>query len=60
MTYRPKDHVQRHGNVEVERIVVAHAHHKEHGHQCVVSAERDLGACRAAFGGENEALHSDE
>lgn len=52
--------MQRHGNVEVERIVVAHAHHKEHGHERVVSTERDLGACRAAFGGENEALHSDE
>lgn len=52
--------MQRHRNVEVERIIVAHAHNEEHGHQRVIGAERDLGACRAAFSSENEALQCDE
>lgn len=31
-TYRSKYHMQGHGNVEIQGIVVHHAHGEEHGH----------------------------
>ena len=30
VTHSPKDHVQRHGNVEVERVIVDDTRHCEH------------------------------
>lgn len=39
---RSKDHVQRHGNVKVESIIVDHANSEEHGdHDPIVSGEKE-------------------
>lgn len=41
-TYRSEDHVQRHGDVKVERVVVDHADGEEHcHHDHIVSGERN-------------------
>lgn len=40
-SYRSEDHVQRHGNVKVESIIVDHANKEEHGdHDPIVSGEK--------------------
>ena len=39
-TYRSKYHVQGHGNVEIQGIVVHHADGEEHGHHYGVVPER--------------------
>lgn len=51
-SYRSEDHVQWHGNVKVESIIVDHAHSEEHGdHDPIVSGGKKkvmihLSACR--------------
>lgn len=60
LTYRSKDHVQRHGNIEVERIIVANADHKEHRHQRVVRRKRNVDLGRSTASREDESLEGDE
>lgn len=52
--------MQRHRNVEIKRIVVAHAGHEEHHHQDGVVLQADPGPYRAAFGCEQETLDGDQ
>lgn len=40
-THRSEDHVQGHGNVEVEGVVVNHADGEEHGHHDHIIAEME-------------------
>ena len=58
--YGSEYHVQGHGYVEVERVVVGHADDKVHDDERGPGAEGHLGAHPAAFGGEDEALDRDE
>lgn len=49
--YRSEDHVQGHGNVKVESIVVDHAHGKEHAdHDAIVSGGQKERQGRDLFG----------
>lgn len=57
---RPEDHVQRHRDVEIEGIVVAHAGDEEHGHQDEVVLETDPRLDGAAFGRVDEPFQGDE
>lgn len=56
----PEDHVERHGDAEVEGVVVHHADGEVHGHHLGVGADGDFGGDRAEPGGEDEALQGDE
>lgn len=55
-----EDHVQRHRNVEVEGVVVAHIGAEEQGHQDHIVLQGDLGLHREELGREDEALQGDE
>lgn len=60
ITNRPKDHMQRHRNIKVKRIIVAHADHEEHRHQCVVRRKGDVDLGRSAASRYYEALDGDK
>lgn len=52
--------MQRHGNVEVERIVVADADDEEHHHQIEIVAQPDPWPLLSQFVRANEALDGDK
>lgn len=60
MSYRTKNHVQRHRNIKIEGIIIAYAGHEKHRHQNCVVAEANAQLFRAAFRGEQESLQCDE
>lgn len=59
-TNRSEYHVQRHWDVEIKGIVVAHANHEKHRDQYVIRAEWDSNCCSATFRSEYESLQCDE
>lgn len=52
--------MQWHWDVEIESIVVAHAHNEEHCHENAVVDEANAWLDSATFGGEEETVHGDE
>lgn len=52
--------MQRHGDVEIERKVVAHADHEEHEDEVEVVLESDSGSLPAELVRENEPFQRDE
>lgn len=59
-TYRSNDHVQRHRNIKIKRIVIAHLHDKKHGHHVHVGQIADFHGLGATIGRKQKALGSDK
>lgn len=52
--------MQRHRNIKVERIIIANADQKEHGHQGVVRRKRNVDLCRSTSSCKDESLKGNE
>lgn len=56
----PENHVKRHRDIEIERVVVANAANEEHRHQDKVVFDANLGFDAPELCGENEPVECNE